>query len=101
VGIGVKALEDWLDNIEPEGGCREIAMPEDIHEHNSQLEGAEMGTTEGLARENLSGEVVAEKPFIDEDFAGVKTIAEWQDKATREEDVFGSQCDFPIDQEGV
>jgi hypothetical protein len=31
----------------------------------------------------------------------VKTAAEWQAKATKEEDVLGGQCDFPIDKEGV
>jgi hypothetical protein len=45
--------------------------------------------------------VVAEQQFSDEEPAGVKTAAEWQYKATKEEDVLGSQCDFPIDKEEV
>jgi hypothetical protein len=59
--LELKALEDWLGNPEPEGGCRGIAMPEEIHQHKSQLEEAGMGTTEGLAGEKMSGEVVAEQ----------------------------------------
>jgi hypothetical protein len=99
--LELKALEDWLGNPEPEGGYQEIAMPEEIHQHESQLEEDGMGTTEGLAGENLSGEVVAEKKFSDEEPAGVKTATEWQAKATKEEYVLGSQCDSPIDKEGV
>jgi hypothetical protein len=40
--LELKALEDWLDNPEPEGGCQEIAMPEEIHQHEGswwKLEG--------------------------------------------------------------
>jgi hypothetical protein len=76
-------------------------MTEEIHQHESQLEEDERGTTEGLEGENLSLEVVAKNQFSDEEHAGVKTIEEWKSKDIREEDVFGSKCDFPIDKERV
>jgi hypothetical protein len=60
-----------------------------------------MGTTEGIEGVNLSGEVVVEQQFSDEEPAGVKTTKKWQAKATQEEYVFGNQCDSPIDKERV
>jgi hypothetical protein len=99
--LELKALEDWLVNPEPEGGCQGIAMPEEIHQHKSQLGEVGIGTIEGLAGENLSGEVVVEKQFSDEEPTGVETTTEWKAKATKEEDVLGSQRDFPIDKDRV
>jgi hypothetical protein len=29
----LKALEDWLDSLEPEVGCHEIAMPKETYQH--------------------------------------------------------------------
>jgi hypothetical protein len=86
-------------HAEPKVAKLEDRCQKEIHQHEEQLEEAGMGTTEGLTGENLSGEVVAEKKFSDEEPAGVETAAEWQAKATKEEDVLGSQCDFPIDKE--
>jgi hypothetical protein len=37
-----KEMEDWLGNPKPEGGCREIAMPEETHQHEFHL--VEAGT---------------------------------------------------------
>ena len=34
----LKELEDWLDSLEPEGGFHEIAMLEETHQHELQLE---------------------------------------------------------------
>jgi hypothetical protein len=36
----LKALEDWLDSTEPEGGYHKIAIPEEIHQQELQLEEA-------------------------------------------------------------
>jgi hypothetical protein len=41
----LKMLEDWLDSPEPEGGCQEIAMPEETCQHEEQLEEAGMEPT--------------------------------------------------------
>jgi hypothetical protein len=57
--MDLKALEDWLDSPEPEGGCHKIAMLEETHQHELQLEEAGMEPTEELTRVNLS-EVIAE-----------------------------------------
>jgi hypothetical protein len=78
-----------------------LEADEGLHQHKEQLGEAEMGTTEGLAGENMSGEVVVEQQFGDEEPVGVETAAEWQVKATKGEGVLGSQCDFPIDKEQV
>lgn len=60
-----------------------------------------MGIVEGLTEVSMSGEVVAEKKFSDEESVVVNTAVEWKAKATREEYVFGIRHDFPIDKEGV
>jgi hypothetical protein len=36
--LELKELEDWLDCPELEGGCQGIAMPEETHHHELQLE---------------------------------------------------------------
>jgi hypothetical protein len=74
--LELKELEDWLGNIEPEGGYQGISMPGEIHQHESQPEEDRMGTTERLARENMSGKVVAEHQLSDEESTGVKTTTE-------------------------
>jgi hypothetical protein len=33
-------LEDWLDSLEPEGGCHMISNPEEACQHDLQLGGA-------------------------------------------------------------
>jgi hypothetical protein len=38
----LKMLEDWLDNPEPEDGFQEIAKPEEMCQHEEQLEEAGM-----------------------------------------------------------
>jgi hypothetical protein len=97
----LKALEDWLDSPEPEGGFHKIAMPEETHQHELQLEEAGMEPVEELTGVNLS-EVIAEQKPSDEKSAGVEAAAEWKAKATRdEEDNLGDQCDLPIDKEEV
>jgi hypothetical protein len=99
--LELKALEDWLFNQELGGGCQGIAMSKEIHLHKSQLVEVGMGTIEGLAGENLLGEVVDEKQFSDKEPTGVETTTEWQDKTIKEEYVLESQRDFPIDKERV
>jgi hypothetical protein len=76
-------------------------MLEEIYQHKSQLEEDGMRTIEGLAGENLSGEVIVEQYFSDEEPTEVKTALEWQDKATKEEDVLGSQCDLAVEKKRV
>jgi hypothetical protein len=44
----LKALEDWLDNPEPEGGCHKIAMPKETYQHELQLEKDGMKPTKEL-----------------------------------------------------
>jgi hypothetical protein len=99
--LELKALEDWLGNPEPKGGCQEIPMLEEIEQHKSPLEEAGMGTFEGLAGENLSKEVVGEKKFSDEEPAGVKTTEVWQAKAAKEEYILEIQCYFTFNMERV
>jgi hypothetical protein len=83
------AAEEEADNIDLVGLCEELESlerrvvvksvhiqqakleaDEGLHQHEEQLEEAGMGTTEGLAGENLSGEVVVEQQFSDEEPAG-------------------------------
>jgi hypothetical protein len=33
--LELRALEDWLDNPEPKGGCQETTMIEETHQHES------------------------------------------------------------------
>jgi hypothetical protein len=73
-----------------------LEADEGLHQHEEQLEEAGMGTTKGLAGENLSGEVVVEKQFSDEEPAGVKTAAEWQAKATRKNMSWEVSVIFPL-----
>jgi hypothetical protein len=54
----LKALEDWLDSLEPEGGCQEIAMPEETYQHELQLEEAGIEPARELTGVSLSEEVV-------------------------------------------
>jgi hypothetical protein len=35
--MDLKALEDWLDSLELEGGCHNIYMPKETHQHQEQL----------------------------------------------------------------
>ena len=58
-------LEDWLNSPEPEGGCHNIAMPEETSQHNLQLVEVGMGPAEELTGVSLSEEVV-EQQFMDE-----------------------------------
>jgi hypothetical protein len=67
---------------------------EGLHQHEEQLEEAGMRTVEGLAGENLSGEVVVEQQFDNEEHAEVETVAKWKTKATKEEYVLGGQRYF-------
>jgi hypothetical protein len=57
----LKALEDWLDSLEPEGGCHEIAMPKETYHHEFQMEEAGMGPVEELTGVILSEEVVEQQ----------------------------------------
>jgi hypothetical protein len=34
----LKAMKDWLENPKPKGGFHKISMPEETHQHESQLE---------------------------------------------------------------
>jgi hypothetical protein len=43
----------------------------------------------------------AEHQLSDEKTTEVEVAAEWQDKATEEEYVLGTQCDLPIDKKRV
>jgi hypothetical protein len=98
--LELKALEDWLGNPEPEGGCQEIAMPEEIHQHELQLVEAGTEPVEKMTGVNLSEEVV-ERQFSIET-AEVEDAVEWQVKATRDgEDDLGNQHDFPMNKEGM
>jgi len=76
----LKALEDWLDSPEPEGGYHKIAMPEETHQHKLQLEEAGMGPTEELIGVNLSEGEVEKKPS-DEKSIGVEVATVWKTKS--------------------
>jgi hypothetical protein len=109
--------EEEEDNIDFVGMCEALeslerrVVVQSVHIQQAKLEAdeglhqqlgeARMGTTEGLVGENMLGEVVVEKQFNDEEPARVEIAAEWKAKATKEEDVLGGQCDFPIDKERV
>jgi hypothetical protein len=82
--LELRALEDWLDNPELEGGFQKIAMPKEIHRHEFQL--VEYGTE--LAEEPR--EVRAKQKTSDERPAGGKIAIEWKDQATKGEGVLGS-----------
>jgi hypothetical protein len=61
----LKILEDWLDSLEPRGGCHEIAMPEDTYHHELQLEEDGMEPAKEMAGVSLSEKIV-EHQFSDE-----------------------------------
>jgi len=50
-----------------------------------------------MARKNLSGVVVVEQHFSDEESARVNIVVERLVKDTKREYFFGNQCDSPID----
>jgi hypothetical protein len=52
-----RELEDWLDSPRLEGGCQEIAMLEETHQHEEQLVGDGTKPVEGLAGINLLEEL--------------------------------------------
>jgi hypothetical protein len=91
----LKALEDWLDSLEPEGGFHEIAMPEETCQHELQLEEAGMEPTEELTGVSLSEEVV-EQQFSGETVE-LESAAEWPVSITRDERSMGDQDDLPIE----
>jgi hypothetical protein len=99
--LELKALEDWLDSLEPEGSFQEISIPEET----CQLEGplGEYGKdpVEGMKRVNLSegedGKKLSEKKTTE-----VEDETEWKVNAMRDErDTLGDQCDFPKDMRGM
>jgi len=53
----LKVLEDWLDNIELEGGYHEIVMPKETYHHELQLEKDGMEPAEELIGVDLLEEV--------------------------------------------
>jgi hypothetical protein len=91
----LKALEDWLDSLEPEGGYHEIAMPEETHQHELQLEEAGIEPAEELTGVNLSEEVV-EQQFSGET-AELESAAEWPVSVTEDENNMGDQDDTPME----
>ena len=34
--LELKSLEDWLGNLEPEGGCKDIDMLEETYQHEEK-----------------------------------------------------------------
>jgi hypothetical protein len=89
----LKALEDWLDSLEPEGGFHEIAMPEETYQHELQLEKDGIEPAEELTGVSLSEEVVEQQ------FSGktveLESAAEWPVNVTRDESNMGDQDDHP------
>jgi hypothetical protein len=69
--LELKALEDWLDSPEPEGGFHKIAMPEETHQHEEQLVEAGMGPAEELTGDNLSGEEAEQSSVM-------RSLQEWK-----------------------
>jgi hypothetical protein len=83
--LELRELEDWLDSPEPEGGCQEIAMPEETHQHKEQLVEVGMEPAEELTGVNLSGEVVAERNSSVIEVYRSEDATEWQVKTMRDE----------------
>jgi hypothetical protein len=92
----LKALEDWLDNLEPEGGCHEISMPKDTYQHELQLEEAGIEPAEELTGVCLSEEVV-EQQFNGKTI-GLESAIEWPVNVTRDESNMEVQDDRPMEQ---
>jgi hypothetical protein len=92
----LKALEDWLDILEPEGGFQEISMLEETYQHELQLEEAGIKPVGELIRVSLFEEI-AEQQFSGEtmklEFATV-----WPVDITRDESGMGDQNDLPMEQ---
>jgi hypothetical protein len=90
--LELKELEDWLGTPGPEGCYQEIAMTEETHQHELQLEEDGQEQVKELKRVNLL-EVINELKPSDEETAGVKVVEEWQAKATRDEEYnMGYRC---------
>ena len=90
-----KALEDWLYRPKPKGGCQQIAMPKETHQHELQLEEAGIEPTEELTGISLSEEVV-EQQFSGETVE-LESAVEWPIRVTRDEIRVGDQDDRPIE----
>jgi hypothetical protein len=91
----LKALEGCLNNPKPEGGCQEIAMPEETHQHDLQLGETRIELVEELTGVNLSKEV-AEQKFSGKT-AELESATEWPANVTRDEINMGYQDDTPIE----
>jgi hypothetical protein len=93
--MNLKSLEDWLDNLELEGGCHEIAMEKETYQHELQLEKDGKEPVEELTGVNLSEEIV-EQQFIGET-GELESTAEWPVNVTRDEIIMGDQDDTPME----
>jgi hypothetical protein len=91
----LKALEDWLDSPEPEGGFQEIAMAKETYQHELQLEEDGIELVKELTGVNLSKEVVEQK--FSAKTIELESSTDWPISFTREESSMGDQDDLPIE----
>jgi hypothetical protein len=94
----LEILEDWLNNLGPEGGFQETVMLDgEEYQPEEQLEEAGVEPTqEELAGVSLSEEIVEQQ--FSEETAELESATEWQAKATGYEDIMRDQVDLPFDQ---
>jgi hypothetical protein len=71
----LKILEDWLDSLEPEGGCQKISISEEMCQHELQLKEAGMKPEEELVEDDLLEEIVEQQ--FNKDPAELESTAEW------------------------